>query len=142
MSQKEYPRVTEEQSQKIKKAAEVDHRISKKMPHPGLGGRIKGAILNEYGEPKTRLNLSVTPTAKLIFKEWAEEYDLTVADVMERLARSSKCLEFATQELDLAGRSEEVKRIRQEAAARPEYQKALKYKKASNKKKKKKRSKK
>lgn len=116
MNQREYPIITEEQAQKIKKASEVDPKISKKIPHPGLGGRKRKAILNEYNEPKSKLNLSLTATAKLNFKEkWSQKYELPLSDIFEQLARSPKCLELVAQELDLAKRSEKVKELRQEA---------------------------
>ena len=143
MNNEGYQKTPEEFAKKIEEAAKVDREISSKLPHPGRGGAKKHAILNEYGEPKGKFNLSLTATAKLNFKELAEKYDLPSSDVMEQLCRSSKILEFVDQELDLAGYSEKIKRQRQEARERPENIKAAKYREAARKKKKsKKRSKK
>ena len=129
MNNEGYQETPEEFAKKRKEAAKVDRKISTKIPHHGRGGAKKHAILNEFGEQKDRLNLSFTPTAKLILKEWAEGYGLGSSYLLELVVRSSKIREFATQELDLAGRKEKVEKLRQESRERPENKYAAEWRK-------------
>lgn len=116
MNTQEYPKITEKHTEKIKLASKVDTNISRKLPHPGLGGRKREAILNEYQEPKDKLTLSLTATAKLNLKEQlSKKYKLPLTDIFEQLARSPECLEMVAEQLKLEERSQKIKRLRQDA---------------------------
>lgn len=119
MGKQKKRKVTSAQEKKIEKAAEVKRSVSKKIPHPGLGGRSKKAIVNEYKEPKSSLNLSLTATAKLRLKqEWSVKYKLPLTDVFEQIARSDECMEAVPEILNLEERSEEIRQLRAEAKKR------------------------
>ena len=97
-----------------KKASKVNRKVSRKFPQPGRGGRKKQAILSEYNEPKSSLNLSLTATAKLKLKqEWSEKYNLPLTDIFEQLARSPQCMETVPKILKLEERSQIIQKLRE-----------------------------